>query len=330
MCYSVIKKSLFCFCCTLFPQKNYQSSFSSTTGFSTWKKLYPRIEEHENSPAHRSSFIEWKDMERSMKNGGLIDDRLQQQIRDKVRAWRNILERIFATIQTLAQQNLALRGHRESITKNSNPGNFIAFIKYLSKFDPVMKEHVESVTTNPRRVSYFSHDIQNEIVSLLGNKVRKTITSSIKDAIYFSMSFDTTPDSSHEEQMSEIIRYVEVKRNSVEIKESFIDFIPIKTKNAEGMTNVILQKLEKDDLDLRNCRGQSYDNQATMAGVHSGVQQRILDKHSLAIFIPCNNHSLNLVGVHAAHINPHSLGQLNGSTLFSQIDASMGRSQRIC
>jgi hypothetical protein len=48
-------------------------------------------------------------------------------------------------------------------------------------------------------------------------------------------------------------------------------------------------------------------NQATMAGVHSGVQKRILDVNSLAVFVPCNNHSLNLVGVHAAHVNVQAL-----------------------
>lgn len=307
MCYSISKKSLFCFCCTLFPQKNDQSSFSSKTGFSTWKKLNPRIQDHENSPAHRSSFLEWKDLERSMRNGGLIDNRLQQLIREETKVWRDILERIIATIHTLAQQNLALRGHRESITKDSNPGNFIALIKYLSKFDPVMKAHVESVSANSRHLSYFSHDIQNEIINLLGNNVRRSITSEIKKAIYYSISFDTTPDSSHEEQMSEIIRYVEVKRNSVEIKESFIDFINVKKKDAASMTEEILEKLEVDGLDLYNCRGQSYDNQATMAGVHSGVQQRILDRNPLAVFVPCNNHSLNLVGVHAANVNPQAI-----------------------
>ncbi|XP_041565725.1 zinc finger MYM-type protein 5-like [Drosophila elegans] len=77
MCYSVTKNALFCLCCKLFPCKNYQSSFSNETGFSSWKKLNPRIEEHESSRAHRFSFLEWKDMERSLKKGGLLDDRLQ-------------------------------------------------------------------------------------------------------------------------------------------------------------------------------------------------------------------------------------------------------------
>ena len=36
-----------------------------------------------------------------------------------------------------------------------------------------------------------------------------------------------------------------------------------------------------------------------MTVVRTGVQQRIKETNSLAEFVPCNNHSLNLLGVHA-------------------------------
>lgn len=52
---------------------------------------------------------------------------------------------------------------------------------------------------------------------------------------------------------------------------------------------------------MENCRGQSYDNGANMAGKYKGVQSRILEKNDLAYFVPCAAHTLNLVGGHAAH-----------------------------
>ena len=73
-------------------------------------------------------------MERSLNRGGLIDDLFQEQMSKADKTWKEILERVIATVQTLAQQNLALRGHRESITKDPNPGNFLALLKYLDKF----------------------------------------------------------------------------------------------------------------------------------------------------------------------------------------------------
>jgi len=47
------------------------------------------------------------------------------------------------------------------------------------------------------------------------------------------------------------------------------------------------------------CRGQRYDNASAMSGIHAGVQRRIKDLGSNALFAPCGSHSLNLAGVHA-------------------------------
>ncbi|GFX66199.1 hypothetical protein TNCV_738601 [Trichonephila clavipes] len=56
-----------------------------------------------------------------------------------------------------------------------------------------------------------------------------------------------------------------------------------------------------------NCREQAYDNAATMAGWHTGVQQRIKDINPNAEFVPCSKHSLNLVCVHAASVEVNSV-----------------------
>jgi hypothetical protein len=67
--------------------------------------------------------------------------------------------------------------------------------------------------------------------------------------------------------MSQIVRFVEIQRDPVEIKEAFIDFIPLDVKTAEIITAQITKKLERGGLNLEECMGQSYDNQSTMAGV---------------------------------------------------------------
>ena len=54
------------------------------------------------------------------------------------------------------------------------------------------------------------------------------------------------------------------------------------------------------------CRGQAYDNASTMAEIRSGIQCRIKQFNSKAIFIPCANHSLNLTGVYAVASSEHS------------------------
>jgi hypothetical protein len=270
--------------------------------------LQPGVQDHENRPpAHRSTFLAWKELERGLNKSGLIDDHLQQQIAKAAKTWREILERITATVQTLTQQNLPLRGHRESLVSDPNPVNFLALLKCLAKSDTLMREHLDSISGKPGCLSYFSPDTQNESINLLGARVRQTITSSIQKTKYYSIIFDTTPDKAHIKQMSQIVKFVEIQRDPVEIKEAFIDFIPLDVKTAEIITAQITKKLERDGLILEDCRGQSYDNQATMADIHSDVRKRILDLNPLADCVPCNNHSLSLVGVHAARVNVQEL-----------------------
>ena len=124
----------------------------------------------------------------------------------------------------------------------------------------------------------------------------------VKNSKYYGMMFDTTPDVSHNEQMSPVLRFVDVdnETKTAVIKEVFIDFIEIHEKSAESIAKEITSKLEQDNLDLNDCRGQTYDNAATMSGKVFGVQKLISQKNPKAKFVNCDNHSLNLVGVHAA------------------------------
>lgn len=81
-------------------------------------------------------------------------------------------------------------------------------------------------------------------------------------------------------------------------------------KTAEVTTEAITSKFERDGLNLNKCRGQLYDNQDLflMASIYSGVQKRISDLNPLTLFVPS---SLNLVGVHADHVNVHTVNQRN-------------------
>ncbi|GFQ80365.1 hypothetical protein TNCT_609601 [Trichonephila clavata] len=47
----------------------------------------------------------------------------------------------------------------------------------------------------------------------------------------------------------------------------------------QGMEAAALNLLEELKLDLKICRGQSYDNASNMSGVYSGPQSRIREKN---------------------------------------------------
>lgn len=119
-----------------------------------------------------------------------------------------------------AKNNLALRGKSGLIGEN-NCGIFLNTIELISHYHSLLAEHILTIKSKKGSISYFSPKIQNEIISLMGEKVRKEIISKIKDAKYFSILFDCTPDISHKEQMSQIIRYIEVVDGQCYIKERF-------------------------------------------------------------------------------------------------------------
>lgn len=303
MVYSQEKKMLFCFCCKLFETKDVNPTMSSfIRGFNSWWKLNPKVSDHENSELHIKCLEKWKTLEARLLQNRTIDS-IQQNVMEKERKkWRDILHRLLDVSLFLAQQNLPFRGHRED-SSSENRGNFLELVDLLSHYDPVLKEHnvhlQQSLEAGRISVSYLSPQVQNEFISLIGNEIKKEIISDIKKAKYYGIMFDTTPDISHVEQMSQVIRYVQIENRKVEVKESFLGFIPLSGKKASDITDEIIQSLENNGLDLKLCRSQGYDNATTMSGIHTGVQTRIKEQNPKAIFVPCANHSLNLCGVHA-------------------------------
>lgn len=304
--YSPSKKSAFCICCLLFSRSNHQSqsSLEQESGFNQWKAP-ERMTTHELSKNHRECFTQWIVMERNFaENRGIIDVEMQLAIEKEKQKWRDILKRIIHCVKFLATQNLALRGHRESLQLDdaSNVGNFLGLLKLLAIFDPIMQAHLTNVQNSPGFTSYLSPSIQNEIIHLMASTVRQNLLKNIRKAKYFGLMFDSTPDQAHREQVSEVVRYVEVnfEKKTVRVAESFLGFIQINLKDAESLVETILNQLEKDEMELQDCRSQCYDNAPVMAGYKSGVQQRIYEKNHLAVFVNCDNHSLNLVGVNAA------------------------------
>ncbi|KAI6651791.1 hypothetical protein LOD99_5038 [Oopsacas minuta] len=59
---------------------------------------------------------------------------------------------------------------------------------------------------------------------------------------------------------------------------------------------VLLSFLEENNVSIKDCRGQTYDNASNMSGKYNGMQALIREKNKLAEFIPCCAHSLNLIG----------------------------------
>lgn len=123
----------------------------------------------------------------------------------------------------------------------------------------------------------------------------------VKLAKYYSVIMDCTPDLSHKEQLSLVLRIVNCETSvGAAISEHFVGFFDVKDTTGRGLTETLVGFLQQHGLNISDCRGQSYNNGSNMMGHKQGVQARILQMNSKALCVPCSSHTLNLVVSDAA------------------------------
>ncbi|GBO04649.1 hypothetical protein AVEN_224528-1 [Araneus ventricosus] len=228
---------------------------------------------------------------------GRIDTQLAKQLHGQQNYWREDLKRIVATVKLLSSLSIAFRGHRENVDSKRR-GNFFSCIQYLSEFDSFLKNHLERYeNAGSGNVSYLSHSVCDEFIALMENEVKQHLIAEVKEAMYYSIIVDSTPDVTHIDQLTFILRFVDEKGD---IKERFFGFIPIESHDSAYLENVVLENLRNYSIELKNSRGQTYDNASNISGRYTGLQARLKELCKTATYVPCDTHTLNLIGNCAA------------------------------
>ena len=195
--YSKSSDKIFCISCKLFFSNKNKSLFA-TVGCNKWKNIHEYLRSYEKSAEHIKSFSNWFEACRRFKSGLTIDKELQVDIIKERDHWRHVLERLCNIVLYLAQNNLAFRGSSDRLFTRNN-GNFLGLVELLGKYDVTIHEHLRRILAKETHVHYCSNTIQNEIISLMGPSVRNTILNRAKQAKYFSIILDCTPDFRHTE-----------------------------------------------------------------------------------------------------------------------------------
>ena len=97
----------------------------------------------------------------------------------------------------------------------------------------------------------------------MAKEVTTKIANEVKKAKYYSLTVDSTPDVTHVDQLTFIVRYVQ---DDGTIMETFLKFIEKNGQpDAESITNPILSTFKEYEINLDNCRVQSYYNASNLS-----------------------------------------------------------------
>lgn len=244
--WSRILEAFFCLPCRLFcsntaASRSHLCHPEGYTKIRTWKKLYDRLPAHENNQDHIQSYVKWRNLENTLKKNSSVGVLLSKQIENETKKWREILKRILDTILFLGERGLALRGDSNLIGAPNN-GNFLGVLELIAHYDPVLRNHLQTVKDSQQshhrlQAHYLSSDIQNEFIELCAQHVRKEILNEPENSKYYALIVDATPDSSHVEQTTFILRYLHYIEETMTyaVKERFLILL-IVTKKLEKIS----------------------------------------------------------------------------------------------
>ena len=189
----------------------------------------------------------------------------------------------------------------------------MALLKDYAEHDEILKAHLQHPLA--RNATYISPRSQNDIIDVIGiDVIRTNIIEEVKKAEFYSVLADEV--SSHNiEHLPICIRFVD---SNFEIREDFIGYVKLERVRAQDIANAIKGLLLEVGLSLNELRGQGYDGASTMAGERSGVQQKIREIQSKALYTHCAGHSLNLAIVNSCSITPiqNCISQVKGITIW--------------
>lgn len=257
-------------------EKNSVKTFVER-GFDNWKKALKTFSVHEKSQVHRSAAV----ANASVDKGVNVLATLSQNKLKEMKNARQALLKILSSLHFLSQQGLAIRGHTDETS------NIRQLLLLRSEDVPELK-----IWLQRSKFKWLSHDILNELLSLLAFEVLNNLLLDIRSAQFFSIIIDETTDLSTKEQVSVCFRYVNA---SLEIEETFLGFYETPSTTASSLFTIAQDVLLRFNLNIENCRGQCYDGAANVSGAITGLQSRIKELEPRAIYVHCAAHTLNLV-----------------------------------
>ena len=97
---------------------------------------------------------------------------------------------------------------------------------HQAKYDPILQQYLQKAGKN---ATYLSPDIQNQLICAMADKVLENILVEVKEAKFFSILIDETPDVAHQKQVTFILWYVD---SQCSVQERFIGLLQVSKRIA--------------------------------------------------------------------------------------------------
>jgi len=189
--YNQENDSVLCFICTkeheklnLRTTRNKDYAFI-TDGFSNWKKALTRFKEHQISECHKAAL----EYHLIPKTHGNVLEMSSNETKKTMQENRRCLIKIIECLQYLARQGHAIQGDTD------DESNFIQLLKLRGRDEPLLLSWLDRKFSD----KYTSHDIQNEIISIMANHIIRDIVSDIGNGFFCIISNEYTNVSNKEQ-----------------------------------------------------------------------------------------------------------------------------------
>lgn len=298
--YSACLDAAFCFPCRCFAreissQRGHADQAYTKTGFRGWNIATTKFKSHQKTSIHISSVNILSEYLKTNPIDGILVKEKQLQIsrqEEQRIANRTIMKRLIDIVITLTKGDRALRGHNEKVD-SIEKGLFLEIAHLLSRYDPVIKNHLEN---GARNATYISNRIQNDILNSIENTMLLSIISNVQNKPVSIISDDTT-DIGHHEQMSIVVRYFD--DDTFNPIERFVGLQRLKIVDSQSIFNELSMVLKNFKIQWSDVVSVCFDGASTMSGCISGVQAKCKEINSSIMYVHCYAHCLNLILVDA-------------------------------
>ena len=195
--YDVGQDAAYCFvCCKAVKEgkvrlSSYTEESFLVKGFINWKDATRIFAKHEISDFHRSSAA-------ALASKVDVGDMLSKQAATEKQQNRQYLLKVLSSIRFLARQGLPLRGDGDDTDSNLHQ-----LLALREEDYPAIHQFLER-----QQLKYTSHEVQNELLSIMALQILCRIAAEIQSAVFFTVMVDEATDCSNKEQVVLVFRWV--------------------------------------------------------------------------------------------------------------------------